>query len=71
MSTFKKIKIKHATIADKIYVKESDIEDLDSFIQAYTYLIGDEILFTYEHDEDKNLSGLLDYSSSCIACGYS
>mgnify|MGYP006247135505 CR=1 FL=1 len=48
MSTFKKIKIKHATIADKIYVKESDIEDLDSFLQAYTYLIGDEILFTYE-----------------------
>ena len=30
MSTFKKIKIKHATIADKIYIKESDIEDLDS-----------------------------------------
>ena len=55
MSTFKKIKIKHATIADKIYVKESDIEDLDSFLQAYTYLIGDEILFTYEHDEDKDL----------------
>ena len=55
MSTFNKIKVKHATIADKIYIKESDIEDLDSFIQAYTYLIGDEILFTYEHDEEKDL----------------
>ena len=54
MNTYKKINIKHATIADKIYVKESDIEDLDSFIQAYTYLIGDEILFTYEHDEENN-----------------
>ena len=40
MSTFNKIKVKHATIADKIYIKESDIEDLDSFIQAYTYYAG-------------------------------
>ena len=55
ITMFKKIKIKHATIADKIYVKESDIEDLDSFLQAYTYNVGDEILFTYEHDEGKEI----------------
>jgi len=55
ITMFKKIKIKHATIADKIYVKESDIEDLDSFLQAYTYNVGDEILFTYEQDEDKKI----------------
>ena len=50
-----KISIKHATIADKIYIKELDIEDIDSFKSAYTYLIVDDILFTYEIDEEKNI----------------
>ena len=50
-----KIFIKHATIADKIYIKELDIEDIDSFKSAYTYLIVDDILFTYEIDEEKNI----------------
>ena len=50
-----KISIKHATIADKIYIKELDIEDVDSFKSAYTYLIVDDILFTYEINEEKNI----------------
>jgi len=50
-----KIKIKHATITDKIYIKESDIEDVNSFKSAYTYLIVDDILFTYELDKEKNI----------------
>ena len=48
-----KIKIKHATITDKIYIKESDIEDVNSFKSAYTYLIVDDILFTYELHKEK------------------
>jgi len=50
-----KIVIKHATITDKIYMNADDIEDVDSFLQAYTYNIGDEILFTYEYDEEKDI----------------
>ena len=50
-----KVKIKHATIADRIYIKEEDIKDLASFKAAYTYLIADDVLFTYEINEEKNL----------------
>ena len=50
-----KVKIKHATITDRIYIKEEDIVDLASFKSAYTYLVGDDIFQTYDYDEEKTL----------------
>jgi len=50
-----KINIKSATITDKIYIKEEDIEDVSSFEQAYTYQIVDDFHYTYEYDEDKGI----------------
>ena len=37
-----KLNIKAATISDKIYIKEDDIEDRSSFENAYTYQIVDD-----------------------------
>ena len=38
-----KISIKHATIADKIYIKELDIEDIDSY-KSVLLIIGSPAL---------------------------
>lgn len=51
----KKVKIKDATITDKIYIRSEDIHDLDEFLSSYTYLVGDEILVTYESNDSGTL----------------
>jgi len=50
-----KINIKSATITDKIYIKEEDIQDISAFEQAYTYQIVDDFHYTYEYDEDTGI----------------
>ena len=50
-----KISVKSATITDKIYIKEEDIEDVSAFEQAYTYQIVDDFHYTYEYDEDTGM----------------
>ena len=44
-----KLNVKSATISDKIYIKEEDIEDRSAFEQAYTYQIVDDFHYTYEY----------------------
>ena len=46
-----KIKIKSATIMDKIYIKEEDIENISDFELAYTYKIVEDFHYTYEYNE--------------------
>lgn len=50
-----KISIKSATIMDKIYIKEEDIEDISSFELAYTYKIVEDFHYTYEYNEDTGI----------------
>jgi superfamily II DNA or RNA helicase len=44
------IKIKSATIMDKIYIKEEDIENISDFKTAYTYNIIENFHYTYDYN---------------------
>jgi hypothetical protein len=50
-----KLNVKSATISDKIYIKEEDIEDRSAFEQAYTYQIVDDFHYTYEYNENNGV----------------
>ena len=50
-----KLNIKAATISDKIYIKEDDIEDRSSFENAYTYQIVDDFHYTYEYNDNNGV----------------
>jgi superfamily II DNA or RNA helicase len=46
-----KAKIKHITIADKIYFKKEDVEDRDHLLSLFTYDNADEFLSTIEESD--------------------
>jgi superfamily II DNA or RNA helicase len=50
-----KLNVKSATISDKIYIKEEDIEDRSAFEKAYTYQIVDDFHYTYEYNENNGV----------------
>jgi superfamily II DNA or RNA helicase len=47
-----KAHVKQLLLADKIYIKKTDVEDDDLLISLYTYNNGDEFLSTIEETED-------------------
>jgi superfamily II DNA or RNA helicase len=48
------MKIKHATITDKIYIKKEDIEDTVQFERLFTYVDDKELYYTYQYNTDTN-----------------
>lgn len=50
-----KIKVKSATIADKIYIKTDDVTNISQLEAAYTYGLGEIFHSTIEYDSERKL----------------
>ena len=48
-----KIKVKYAELSDKIYINGSDIDDIEKFERAYSYILDDVAFYTYDYDEEE------------------
>ena len=50
-----KIKVKYAELSDKIYINGSDIDDIEKFERAYSYILDDVAFYTYDYDEEEDI----------------
>jgi len=50
-----KIKITYAELSDKIYINATDIDDIDKFERAYSYILDDVAFYTYDYDEEEDV----------------
>lgn len=50
-----KINIKYAELSDKIYINGSDIEDIDKFERAYSYILDDVAFYTFDYNEETDI----------------